>query len=58
VKVPLGFLSPGRFKARFWQDGPAPDALITSDRSVTSGATLTLKLAPSGGAVVYLTPEP
>jgi alpha-glucosidase len=57
VKVPLGFLPAGRFKARLWQDGAAPDALAISERVVTSGAALTLKLAPSGGAVIRLTPE-
>lgn len=57
VKVPLRFLPTGRFTARLWQDGPKPDALVTSDRAVTSRVALTLKLAPSGGAVVHLTPE-
>lgn len=57
VKVPLGFLPKGRFKARLWQDGGAPDSVAVSDQSVTARGALTLKLSPSGGGAVRLTPE-
>lgn len=56
VKVPLGFLGAGAFTADIRQDGAAPTDLVASTRTVKAGDVLTLKLAPSGGAAVRLTP--
>lgn len=56
VKVPLGFLGAGAFTADIRQDGAAPADLVASTRTVKAGDVLTLKLAPSGGSAVRLTP--
>jgi alpha-glucosidase len=56
VKVPLSFLAAGAFTADIRQDGATPTDLATSTRTVKAGDVLTLKLAPSGGAAVRLTP--
>lgn len=56
VKVPLAFLGAGRFQADIREDGAEPTALKTRTQAVTSKTTLTLKLAPSGGGAVRLTP--
>jgi alpha-glucosidase len=56
VKVPLSFLGAGSFAADIRQDGAAPTDLVTSKQTVKAGDVLTLKLAPSGGAAVRLTP--
>ena len=55
VSLPLDFLGDGKFKAKIYQDGAAPTALNESSREVTKADTLTLKLAPSGGAAVRIT---
>jgi alpha-glucosidase len=54
VTLPLAFLGDGKFKANIYEDGAAPTALNESAREVTKSSTLTLKLAPSGGAAVRL----
>jgi alpha-glucosidase len=56
VTVPLGFLGAGAFAADIRQDGAAPTDLVATKRTVKAGDALTLKLAPSGGAAVRLTP--
>ena len=56
ITLPLSILGKGKFKARLWQDGAEPAALDISERAVTSADSLTLKLAPSGGAAVRLSP--
>ena len=56
VSLPLGFLGDGRFQAKIYQDGATPTALDESTREVTKADTLTLKLAPSGGAAVQVVP--
>lgn len=56
VKVPLGFLGAGTFAADIRQDGAAPTDLVATRQTVKAGDVLTLKLAPSGGAAVRLTP--
>jgi len=56
VKVPLDFLASGTFTADIRQDGAAPTDLVASRRTVKAGDALTLKLAPSGGGAVRLTP--
>ena len=54
ISLPLGFLGDGRFKAKIYEDGGSPRTLNESAREVTKADTLTLKLAPSGGAAVRL----
>jgi alpha-glucosidase len=56
VAVPLAFLAPGRWRAEIWQDGAAPTEVAKTVREVGPGDRLTLKLAPSGGAVAKLSP--
>jgi len=56
VKVPLTFLGAGGFTADIRQDGAAPTELTASTRTVKASDVLTLKLAPSGGGAVRLTP--
>lgn len=56
VKVPLAFLGAGSFQADIREDGAEPTALKTRTQAVPSKTTLTLKLAPSGGGAVRLTP--
>ena len=57
IAAPLGFLGAGSFKADISVDGPDPASLASSGRTVTSKDVLELKVAPSGGAVVILTPR-
>ena len=54
VPLPLGLLGDGKFKAKIYEDGATPTALNESTRDVSSADTLTLKLAPSGGAAVRI----
>ncbi len=56
VKAPLSFLGTGAFTADIRQDGAAPTDLVATKQTVKAGDVLTLKLAPSGGAAVRLTP--
>ncbi len=56
VKVPLGFLGDGAFTADIRQDGAAPTDLVATKRDVKAGDVVTLKLAPSGGGAIHLTP--
>jgi alpha-glucosidase len=56
ISVPLSFLGPGKFQAEVSVDGPDAVSLATNTRTVTSGDTLELKLAPSGGAVIFASP--
>lgn len=56
VKVPLGFLGTGAFKAEIREDGAEPTALKTRSQAVGAKDALTLKLAPSGGGVVRISP--
>jgi alpha-glucosidase len=56
VKVPLGFLGEGAFSADIREDGAAPTELKTTARVVSKNNILTLKLAPSGGGVIRLSP--
>ena len=59
LKVPLSFLTPGRrYRAQIYRDGPDADyrgkgkELVVEEREVTSGDTLTLRLAPGGGQAI------
>jgi alpha-glucosidase len=56
VTVPLSFLKTGSYKASILQDGADINSLATSEQTVDAGQSLTLVLAPSGGAAVTLTP--
>jgi alpha-glucosidase len=55
VKVSLGFLGEGKFKAKVWQDGDSPTDVKVTEQAVGSGDSLELSLAPSGGAAVRIT---
>ena len=50
------FLGKGRHRASIWQDGSGPRDLVQEIRSVGAGDVVELKLAPSGGAVVRISP--
>ena len=63
VSVPLGFLDQdGNWTAEIYRDGEDADwrdnpyAFEVESRTVTSGDTLDLKLAPGGGTAIRLTP--
>ena len=57
VTVPLGFLGAGKYTAKTLQDGADVNHLTASQATVGSGDSLTLKLAPSGGAVAVITAD-
>jgi alpha-glucosidase len=50
ISLSLGFLGDGKYDAKIYQDGATPTTLSESTRAVGSSDTVTLKLAPSGGA--------
>jgi alpha-glucosidase len=55
VKVPLDFLGSDSFAGTVWSDGATPTALKKQTRDIAGGSEpLTVALAPSGGAVLYL----
>jgi alpha-glucosidase len=58
LKIKLDFLGAGNWKMRLWKDGAdaAENAehLATEERTVRSGDTLTVRLAPAGGCVARL----
>ena len=54
ISVPLKFLGEGKFKAKVWEDGATPTALIESTQEVSASDVMELKLAPSGGAAVRI----
>ena len=61
LSVPLSFLPAGSSTAEIWEDGPnaaryAPDWRRT-ERTVTSGDALPVKLAPGGGWVAHVSPR-
>ncbi|MEH6435249.1 glycoside hydrolase family 97 protein [Massilia sp. DD77] len=63
--LPLGFLEQGkRYTAEIYRDGDGADYrterrfdLVTETRTVTSGDTLQLKLAPGGGQAIRFSPQ-
>ena len=61
IPVPLDFLGTGPDTMRLWHDAPdsLTDAtrLLTTQRTVTATETLTIPLAPAGGAVAVFAPE-
>ena len=56
ITLPLAFIGAGKFRAKLWLDGAEPRTLDISERAATSADSLTLKLAPSGGAAVRIAP--
>ncbi len=54
LNIPLGFLGKGKYKAEIWQDGADVSSVNKTNSTQTSADSLTLTLAPSGGAVVVL----
>jgi alpha-glucosidase len=57
LKVPLGFLGPGRYAAELWVDDvKAKYGLSKRKAVVTAADKLTLDLAVAGGAYVKFTP--
>ncbi|WP_114952806.1 glycoside hydrolase family 97 protein [Sphingosinicella terrae] len=54
--VPLRFLGRGRYRAAIWRDGATPAEVETEQRMVTAEDSLSIRLAPAGGAAVRLTP--
>jgi alpha-glucosidase len=56
VKVPLSFLDEGAYSADIRRDGAAPTELEPEHRVVSRQNVLPLKLAPSGGGVIRLSP--
>jgi len=61
LQIPLGFLGGGSFAALVIEDGADSDyrthveSYRTSQRTVTAGDTIPVKLAPGGGACLILT---
>ena len=57
VKVPLGFLGPGRYAAELWvDDAGAKHGISKKTATVTAAEELTIDLAASGGAYLMFTP--
>jgi alpha-glucosidase len=54
VRLPLAFLEGKRAQATIWADGAAPDAVLKSERTVTSSDVLDVNLAATGGAAAVL----
>jgi alpha-glucosidase len=57
VEVPLSFLGNSAYSAQVLQDGADVNHLAASDIKADAGQSLTLTLAPSGGAVAIIAPE-
>jgi alpha-glucosidase len=57
LDVPLDFLGSGVHQAMVWQDETAADQVSVSNRRVTARDSIRLRLAPSGGASIKLTPS-
>ena len=54
ISIPLSFLEAGSYSARMWEDGKTISTLNKSESIKTARQTISLTLAPSGGAVVVL----
>jgi alpha-glucosidase len=54
LTIPLSFLDKGNYKVQIWQDGKTISTLSKSQMKQTREDSLTLTLAPSGGAVAVL----
>jgi alpha-glucosidase len=51
ITIPLSFLDKGNYSTQIWQDGATISTLNKSEATQSAKQTITLKLAPSGGAV-------
>ncbi|MYM23518.1 glycoside hydrolase family 97 protein [Duganella sp. FT135W] len=58
LKLPLSFLGKGTFNAQLLQDGADANHLNASSSKVNAAQSITLKLAPSGGAVAVISAAP
>jgi alpha-glucosidase len=56
VSVPLSFLGAGKWTATTWQDGASPTEVVKGSSPVRSSDTIQLRLVPSGGGVVKISP--
>jgi alpha-glucosidase len=60
LAIPLKFLGSGKYRAQIFSDGPDAESdaksLSTTSRSVNAGESLSLHLAPGGGAAVIFAP--
>lgn len=60
LRIPLRFLGSGTYTAEAYEDAPdadkQPKHLLISKKSVTNADTITLHLAPGGGAAIRLVP--
>lgn len=54
LKIPLSFLEKGLYKATIWQDGADVSSVNKTSKKVNQTDSISLTLAPSGGAVVKL----
>ena len=58
IPVKLDFLAKGQWNLKLWSDAPDADInaehLVTEQRAVASGDTITIKMAPAGGWVGLL----
>jgi alpha-glucosidase len=57
VSIPLSFLGRGKFTATVWQDGAGPNDVNRTVRSVDLKDSLTITIAPGGGAAIVLEPK-
>jgi alpha-glucosidase len=57
LEIPLSFLEEGTFKATIYSDSPDADKfpakLVKTERNVTAGETISVKLAHGGGCAVH-----
>jgi alpha-glucosidase len=59
VQIPLSFLTSGRFRLQSYQDDTAggdPRKTVRTEADTSSGARVTVRLAPAGGAALVLRP--
>ena len=60
VQVPLRFLGAGSYVAEIYEDGPdaatEPEQVTIRNEAVTANSTITLRLAPGGGAAIRFVP--
>jgi len=54
LSIPLSFLNKGKYRVNIWQDGKTISTLNKTESVQTNADSLTLTLAPSGGAAVVL----
>jgi alpha-glucosidase len=60
LSVPLQFLGAGNYVAEIYEDGPdastEPKHVVIRNENVTAKSTMTLHLAPGGGAAIRFVP--